>query len=69
MAGFSSIQSFLNKREVQIIVIEPPVNLEGDPFAGLYRQDRIRLLKDYIALGYETATKVLKQYAYSSTLT
>jgi predicted acylesterase/phospholipase RssA len=69
VAGFSSVQSFLNKREVQIIVIEPPVNLEGDPFAGLYRQDRIRLLKDYIALGYETATRVLKQhFAHDSVL-
>lgn len=62
VAGFESVESFLNKREVDIIIIEPPVNLEGDPFAGLYRQDRIRLLKDYISLGYETGTKVLKEY-------
>lgn len=62
VAGFRSIESFLNKREVEIVMIEPPLNLEGDPFAGLYRQDRIRILKDYVALGYETGTKVLKDY-------
>lgn len=62
VAGFRSVDSFLNKREVEIVMIEPPINLEGDPFAGLYRQDRIRILKDYVALGYETGTKVLKDY-------
>lgn len=67
VAGFDSVESFLNKREVEIVIIEPPMNLEGDPFAGLYRQDRIRLLKDYITLGHETATKVLKEYQIRQT--
>jgi predicted acylesterase/phospholipase RssA len=62
VAGYSSVESFLDKREVEIVIIEPPLNLEGDPFAGLYRQDRIRILKDYVTLGYDTGTKVLKDF-------
>lgn len=62
LAGFSDLASFLRKRTVEIVIIEPPINLEGDPFAGFYRNDRIQLLERYIALGYEAGRKVLQRY-------
>lgn len=61
IAGFKSLEDFANKREVEIVIIEPPINLEGDPFAGLYRSDRARILQEYMDIGYKTGQKTLKE--------
>lgn len=62
LAGFKSVEDFEHKRTVELVIIEPPVNLEGDPFAGFYRNDRMQLLERYIELGYESGKQVLLRY-------
>lgn len=62
LAGFKSMADFLSKRTVEIKIIEPALDLEGDPFAGLYRTDRISLLQGYLDLGYQVGDRVLKNY-------
>ncbi|MEZ0373214.1 MAG: patatin-like phospholipase family protein [Candidatus Sericytochromatia bacterium] len=62
VAGFKSLESFLNMRTVEIVIIEPTMDLEGDPFAGLYRTDRVQLLERYIELGYEAAQSAIGAY-------
>jgi predicted acylesterase/phospholipase RssA len=62
VAGFKSIQEFENKRTVEIVIIEPTMDLEGDPFAGLYRSDRTQLLERYIEQGYEAGSVAIKEY-------
>lgn len=62
LSGFKSLEDFEKKRTVELVIIEPPVNLEGDPFAGFYRNDRLQLMERYIELGYETGKKVLTRY-------
>jgi hypothetical protein len=61
IGGFKDIADFERRRTVRIVIIEPPVNMEGDPFAGMYRSDRMRLLREYMALGYTAAQQVLQQ--------
>lgn len=63
VAGFKSLQEFLNMRTVEIVIIEPTMDLEGDPFAGLYRADRVSLIERYIAQGYEAAQGPIAAYA------
>lgn len=62
VAGYKSLQEFVNKRTVEIVIIEPTMDLEGDPFAGLYRADRSQLLERYIAQGYEAAKRPIDEY-------
>lgn len=62
LAGFKDLADFLSKRVVNIVMIEPNENLEGDPFAGLYRQDRERIMRDYAEIGYQTGKRVLTRF-------
>ncbi len=62
VAGFKSLQEFVNKRTVEIVIIEPTMDLDGDPFAGLYRPDRGQLIERYIQQGYETAQISIQEY-------
>ncbi|PKL79510.1 MAG: hypothetical protein CVV27_01715 [Candidatus Melainabacteria bacterium HGW-Melainabacteria-1] len=62
VAGFKSMQDFINMRTVEIVIIEPSIDLDGDPFAGLYRADRVQLLEHYIEQGYEAAIKPIEAY-------
>lgn len=55
LAGFRSLQAFQSMRTVEIVIIEPTMDLDGDPFAGLYRNDRQQLMEKYIEQGYATA--------------
>lgn len=62
VAGFPSLEKFQRMRTVEVIFIEPTINLDGDPFAAMYRHDRQKLLKKYIQLGYEAGLKSGKDY-------
>lgn len=59
LAGFKSLAAFENMRTVEIVIIEPTMDLEGDPFAGLYRSDRHQLMERYIEQGYQAAREAL----------
>lgn len=62
LAGFRSLQAFQKMRTVEIVIIEPTVDLDGDPFAGLYRNDRLQLMERYIEQGYEAAKLAIDKY-------
>lgn len=62
VAGFPSLEKFKHMRTVEVIFIEPTINLDGDPFAAMYRHDRQKLLRSYIQLGYEAGLKSGKDY-------
>lgn len=62
VAGFKSLQEFVNKRTVEIVIIEPTMDLDGDPFAGLYRSDRGQLIERYIQEGYEAGKVAIDEY-------
>lgn len=62
LAGFKGIDDFVSKRCVEIIFIEPEYQLEGDPFAAMYRNDRKYLLDTYIKHGYEVGNKTMKKF-------
>ena len=62
LGGFKNLEDYKQKRTVEVIFIEPPVNLEGDPFAGLYRNDREKLLNRYIDMGYDAGRQCLQNY-------
>lgn len=62
LAGFRDLPDYLSKRVVNIVMIEPNENLEGDPFSGLYRQDRERIMRDYAEIGYQTGKRVLTRF-------
>ncbi len=62
VAGFSTLEKFRRMRTVEVIFIEPSINLDGDPFAGMYRNDRQQLLENYVQIGYEAGLKAGREY-------
>lgn len=62
VAGYKSLSEFVSQRTVELVIIEPTHDLEGDPFAAMYRLDRNQLLERYISQGYAAGQQVLKAW-------